>query len=117
MFVYEYLVERLRPTSLHRPYHYKEDDVEAWRTAVAGACAGMASWLPAIPFDVIKTKMMTASQKNRYKSVYHCYKSLVKVSWQHVSGLSKPKNVKLMRILLEYCRNTATSIYSAAAVY
>lgn len=80
MFVYEYLVEKLRSPSLHRPYHYKEADVESWRTAVAGACAGMASWLPAIPFDVIKTKMMTASKDNQYKSIYHCYRELVKVS-------------------------------------
>lgn len=80
MFVYEYLVEKLRSKSLHKPYHYKEAGVESWRTAVAGACAGMASWLPAIPFDVIKTKMMTAKQDNQYKSVYHCYRTLVKVN-------------------------------------
>lgn len=83
MFVYEYLVEKLRSKSLHKPYHYKEAGVESWRTAVAGACAGMASWLPAIPFDVIKTKMMTAKQDNQYKSVYHCYRTLVKVNALH----------------------------------
>lgn len=53
MFVYEYLVERMRTPALQRSYHYKEEIVEPWRTAVAGACAGMLSWLPGIPFDVI----------------------------------------------------------------
>lgn len=80
MFVYEYLIEKMRPLSMQRSYHYKEDLVESWRTAVAGACAGMTSWIPGIPFDVIKTKMMTANDPNQYKSVYHCYRVLVKVN-------------------------------------
>lgn len=79
MFVYEYLIEKMRSQSLQRNYHYKEEKVEAWRTAVAGACAGMISWLPGIPFDVIKTKMMTENDPKRYKSVYHCYKVITKV--------------------------------------
>lgn len=79
MLVYEYLVEKLREPSKQRLHHYKEDKVESWRTAVAGACAGMASWIPGIPFDVIKTKMMTETDPNRYKSVYHCYKVITKV--------------------------------------
>lgn len=79
MLVYEYLIEKLRTKSFQRPYHYKEATVEPWRTAAAGACAGMLSWLPGIPFDVIKTKMMTAEHPNRYKSVYHCYREITKV--------------------------------------
>lgn len=70
----------MRSPSLQKNYHYKEEKVEAWRTAVAGACAGMISWLPGIPFDVIKTKMMTENDPKRFKSVYHCYKVLTKVS-------------------------------------
>lgn len=79
MFVYEYLIEKMRSSQLHRSYHYKEERVEAWRTAVAGACAGMLSWLPGIPFDVIKTKMMTETDPNKYKSVLHCYRIITKV--------------------------------------
>lgn len=79
MFVYEYLVERLRSPALVRSYHYKEPTVDSWRTAAAGACAGMLSWMPGIPFDVIKTKMMTATDPNQYKSVWHCYKQITKV--------------------------------------
>lgn len=76
MLVYEYLVEKLRSNPKGN-YHYKEQTIEPWRTAVAGAFAGMISWLPGIPFDVIKTKMMT---ENRYKSVWHCFNVTVKVS-------------------------------------
>lgn len=79
MFVYEYLIEKMRSPSLRRNYHYKEERVEAWRTAVAGACAGMISWLPGIPFDVIKTVMMTEKDPKRYKSVLHCYSVITKV--------------------------------------
>lgn len=64
---------------MQKTYHYKEEKVEAWRTAVAGACAGMISWLPGIPFDVIKTKMMTENDPKRFKSVYHCYSVITKV--------------------------------------
>lgn len=80
MFVYEYMVEKMRSPSMQRSYHYKEESVEPWRTAVAGACAGMLSWLPGIPFDVIKTKMMTASDPNQYRSVWHCFRQITKVS-------------------------------------
>lgn len=81
MFVYEYLIEKMRSPSLQRSYHYKEDDVESWRTAVAGACAGMLSWLPGIPFDVIKTKMMTVSHQHKYQSVYQCYREITRVNY------------------------------------
>lgn len=79
MFVYEYLVEKMRSPALAKSYHYKEPTVDSWRTAAAGACAGMLSWLPGIPFDVIKTKMMTATDPNQYKSVWHCYRLITKV--------------------------------------
>lgn len=79
MFVYEYLVEKMRPPELQRSYHYKERTVEPLRTAIAGACAGMLSWLPGIPFDVIKTKMMTANDPNQYKNVWHCFRVITKV--------------------------------------
>lgn len=70
----------MRAPDLHRSYHYKEDTVEPWRTAVAGACAGMLSWLPGIPFDVIKTRMMTARDPKEFRNVWHCYKVITKVS-------------------------------------
>lgn len=79
MFVYEYLVERLRAPVLQRSFHYKEDSVENLRTAIAGACAGMLSWLPGIPFDVIKTKMMTATTPDQYRNVWHCFNVITKV--------------------------------------
>lgn len=78
MFVYEYLVEKLRSPDLVKSHHYKEPTVDSWRTAAAGACAGMLSWIPGVPFDVIKTKMMTANDPNQYKSVWHCYKQITK---------------------------------------
>lgn len=36
----------------------------------------MISWLPGIPFDVIKTKMMT---EDRYRGVWHCFQVTTKV--------------------------------------
>lgn len=80
MFVYEYLVEKLRTESLQKSFHYKEETVEPLRTAIAGACAGMLSWVPGIPFDVIKTKMMTATTPDQYKNVFHCFRVITKVN-------------------------------------
>lgn len=79
MFVYEYLIEKMRSPSLQKSYHFKDEKMEAWRTAIAGACAGMISWLPGIPFDVIKTRMMTENDPKRFKGVYHCYRVITKV--------------------------------------
>lgn len=79
MFVYEYLIEKLRAPVLQRSFHYKEQSVENLRTAIAGACAGMLSWLPGIPFDVIKTKMMTATTPDQYRNVLHCFSVITKV--------------------------------------
>ncbi|XP_031633051.1 solute carrier family 25 member 45-like [Contarinia nasturtii] len=78
MFVYEYMIEKMRSPSLQRPYHYKEETVEPLRTAVAGACAGMLSWIPGIPFDVIKTRMMTTTNPNQYRNVLHCFSEITK---------------------------------------
>lgn len=80
MFVYEYLIEKLRSPLVQRSFHYKEDSVENLRTAIAGACAGMLSWLPGIPFDVIKTKMMTATTPDQYRNVLHCFSVITKVN-------------------------------------
>lgn len=79
MFVYEYLIEKLRSPLLQRSFHYKEDSVENLRTAIAGACAGILSWLPGIPFDVVKTKMMTATTPDQYRNVFHCFSVITKV--------------------------------------
>lgn len=107
MFVYEYLIEKMRSQSLQQSYHYKEETVEAWRTAVAGAMAGMISWLPGIPFDVIKTKMMT---ENRFKGVYHCYSVIVKVCVFHSSNFEISKANFWVRI--SRYRNMVTGICS-----
>lgn len=86
MLVYEYLVERLRKTNPRGNVHYKETSVEPWRIAVAGAFAGMISWLPGIPFDVIKTRMMTEPDPNRFKGVWHCYQETIRVSYKRNSS-------------------------------
>lgn len=87
MLVYEYLVEKLRTNSPQENVHYKETHIDPWRTAVAGALAGMISWLPGIHFDVIKTRMMTEADPNRFKSVWHCYQVQKRVCYiyKHVS--------------------------------
>lgn len=79
MLVYEYMIEKLRKNDPRPNYHYKEATVEPWRTAVAGALAGMLSWLPGIPFDVIKTRMMAETDPHRFKGVWHCYKETIRV--------------------------------------
>lgn len=38
------------------------------------------SWLPAIHFDVIKTRMMAENDPKRFRSVWHCFNVVVKVN-------------------------------------
>lgn len=88
MFVYEYILENTRDTYIKTKVHAKEPTVEPWRTAIAGAVAGMTSWLPAIPFDVVKTRMMTETDPKRFRNMWHCFEVLIKVG--HDSTLFWP---------------------------
>lgn len=115
MFVYEYLVEKMRSPALQRPYHFKEERVEPLRTAVAGACAGMLSWLPGIPFDVIKTKMMIDTKPSRYKNVLHCFSVVTKVNLTQFHFIFK--EIFVLKIYYAYFRSTATSIYFAVVPF
>lgn len=99
MFVYEYLIERLRSPVLQKSFHYKEDSVENLRTAIAGACAGMLSWMPGIPFDVIKTKMMTATTPDQYRNVWHCFNVITKVT----SPFQSPTRLHFHLFLFRFC--------------
>lgn len=116
MFVYEYLVEKMRAP--HLVGHYKEPSVESWRTAAASACAGMLSWLPGIPFDVIKTKMMTATDPNQYKNVWHCFRVITKVSeWWCPSMAAMTMFMQIKQIIQSalHFRSMVTGIYSGVA--
>jgi Mitochondrial carrier protein len=54
--------------------------LEMTLTALAGATAGVLSWLFVVPFDVAKTVMQADF---RYKSMYHCMHEIVKKNgWQ-----------------------------------
>lgn len=79
MWVYEYTLEKLRVPDSTKPLHYRQKDVNSMHTACAGAIAGMASWLPAIPFDVVKTRMMTEVNPKRFRSVWHCFQVVKQV--------------------------------------
>ena len=39
---------------------------------VAGGFAGMLSWLPVLPFDVVKSRMQADFSRGTYDSVWHC---------------------------------------------
>lgn len=77
MLVYEYTLEKLRKEQSN--YHYKETNINALHTAIAGSLAGMISWLPAIQFDVIKTRMMTEIGPSRYRNTWHCANIIIQV--------------------------------------
>lgn len=78
MLVYEYLVEKLKhPTTAIE--HHKQLNVNPMHIAIAGAVAGMTSWIPAIPFDVVKTRMMTEADPKRFRSLWHCFGLLLRV--------------------------------------
>ncbi|XP_036673412.1 solute carrier family 25 member 45 isoform X1 [Drosophila suzukii] len=42
-------------------------------TTLAGAWAGVISWVCVIPFDVVKT-LMQADENHRYRGIFHCVK-------------------------------------------
>lgn len=102
MLVYEYTLERLRePDSSvgSSDMNFRPRNINPTHTAIAGALAGMsvtkhtgsvnaisytvigmASWVPAVPFDVVKTRMMTESDPKRFRSVWHCLRVVNRVS-------------------------------------
>lgn len=80
MLIYEYLAERLSNGYERNGKHIRNADIDPVYTATAGALAGMISWLPAIHFDVIKTRMMAEDNPNRYRSVWHCTSVVVRVT-------------------------------------
>lgn len=49
----------------------KNSNVDIVMTTLAGAFAGVLSWVCVIPFDVVKT-IMQAEQNAKYRSIYHC---------------------------------------------
>lgn len=60
-------------------------------TTIAGATAGVLSWICVIPFDVIKT-IMQAEQDTQYKNMTHCLKENISVSLIHYF-YSQNKNI------------------------
>jgi len=80
MLVYEYMAERLSNGYELNGRHVRNADIDPLYTASAGAIAGMISWMPAIHFDVIKTRMMAEDDPKRFRSVWHCFNVLVKES-------------------------------------
>lgn len=80
MLVYEYMAEKLSNGYEVNGRHIRNAEIDPVYTASAGAIAGMISWLPAIHFDVIKTRMMAENDPKRFRSVWHCFNVLVAVS-------------------------------------
>lgn len=87
MLVYEYLLEKQRNQTLQHIVdsninvdHYKSGNIDPMHTAIAGAFAGMISWLPAIPFDVVKTRMMVEVNPKRFRSMWHCFNVIITVN-------------------------------------
>lgn len=84
MWVYEYLLEQQRnqtlgTNNLKNVAHFKSNKIDPLQTAIAGAFAGMISWLPAIPFDVVKTRMMVEVNPKRFRSMWHCFGVIIAV--------------------------------------
>ncbi|KAG4074301.1 hypothetical protein HA402_008710 [Bradysia odoriphaga] len=80
MLIYEYLAERMSNGYEINGKHVRNAEIDPIYTATAGAVAGMVSWLPAIHFDVIKTRMMAENDSKRFRSVWHCFNVIVKES-------------------------------------
>lgn len=88
MLVYEYMLgieERLHRVKRDRlssgsggmvvssPY-------EASLIAMAGAMAGIISWMFIVPFDVVKTVMQSETDPTVHKNMLHCFRTLIDVS-------------------------------------
>lgn len=62
-------------------------------TTLAGAWAGVISWVCVIPFDVVKTLMQT-DENHKYRGIFHCvrvqyraygWRSIFRGSWMLVA--------------------------------
>ncbi|KAM7361626.1 solute carrier family 25 member 45 [Cochliomyia hominivorax] len=64
----------------------KEDDakVDFIVTTLAGAWAGILSWVCVIPFDVVKT-IMQAEESSQYRNIWHCLsKNFRRYGWRRL---------------------------------
>lgn len=55
-----------------------EGKVDFVVTTLAGAWAGILSWVCVIPFDVVKT-IMQAERSSQYRNIWHCLSKNFKV--------------------------------------
>ncbi|XP_055849522.1 solute carrier family 25 member 45 isoform X1 [Episyrphus balteatus] len=89
--------------------------VDIFITTLAGAFAGILSWVCVIPFDVVKT-IMQAEENARYKSITHCIKtnfkrygwrSLFRGSWMLVVRAIPVNAVTFLgyEYALQWCSN------------
>lgn len=78
MLVYEYSLEHLRGEG-QSGRRFRERNINPTHTVIAGSLAGMASWTPAVPFDVVKTRMMTEPDPKRFRGVWHCLRVIHRV--------------------------------------
>lgn len=83
MLVYEYTLKHLcdKKEDDDKDVRFRRTSINPLHTAIAGALAGMASWVPAVPFDVVKTRMMTEPDPKRFRGVWHCLRVIQRVSW------------------------------------
>ena len=63
--VYEWLYS-------HLVRHKLTDSHGVIASFVAGGTAGVLSWLPVMPFDVIKSRLQADHNQLKYRSVWHC---------------------------------------------
>lgn len=56
----------------------QQDKVDFVVTTLAGAWAGILSWVCVIPFDVVKT-IMQAEESSQYRNIWHCLSKNFKV--------------------------------------
>lgn len=85
MLVYEYMIgveERMHRLKRDRfgggsVVPVVSSPYEASLIAVAGAVAGIVSWMFIVPFDVIKTVMQSETDPTVHKNMLHCARTLV----------------------------------------
>lgn len=95
MLVYQHTTQFLEKTEFFRQrrqsnYNYLIDQetnpgnsFDFWVTTLAGAWAGILSWVCVIPFDVVKT-IMQAEENRNHRSIRHCLVHNYRVSKQNV---------------------------------
>ncbi|TMW54301.1 hypothetical protein DOY81_000574 [Sarcophaga bullata] len=88
MLVYERSTTYLDQTDFvqYRRRLYKDDEtkVDFVVTTLAGAWAGVLSWVCVIPFDVVKT-IMQAEESSQYRNIWHCLsKNFKRYGWRRL---------------------------------